>query len=207
VEHLQAAEMQVPKHAPTQSALEDAATALEERGREALDEAYVRAVSNPGDLEAQLTLMRELQSLGRVEDAVQLMQANDRRFENRAEWHAEFAVNLVLLNRVDEAVQRYHRSLSLAEDVNTMVELAMLLLERRRGDDLSEADRLSVAALKRDPESLVALVCRAEVLALGGNLAAAQTLYGRAIETLPRDDARRGPYIERAKALGLADGE
>jgi tetratricopeptide (TPR) repeat protein len=207
IEHAQAAEMQVAGHPPTQQAHAAAAAALAERHRAALDEAYATATSNPADLHAQLRLVRLLRDLGSVSEAHQLMESQDELFADRATWQAEFAVNLVLLNRVDEAVVRYRTSLALAEDSQTAVELAMLLLERRATEDLVAADRLSSLALALAPNSPHALACRAEVLAVQGQIGAAHVSYRKAISLLAPDDPRRQQFIERATALGLSGVE
>lgn len=204
IEHTQVAEMQAPGDEATKSAHEHIAAALEEENRQALNEAYLAAVKNPDDVLAHLQLALLLRDIGRVDESVQLMQANERRFAKSAGWHAELAINFVLLNRVDQAIAHYRQSLALEENAQTAVELAMLLLERRGRQDLQEADILSSLALRLATDAPHALVCRAEVLAQKGDLEEAQELYRRAIESTPRGDPRRRQFMERARAIGLS---
>jgi Tfp pilus assembly protein PilF len=83
----------------------------------------------------------------------------------------------------------------------------MLLLERRATEDLVAADRLSSLALALAPNSPHALACRAEVLAVQGQIGAAHVSYRKAISLLAPDDPRRQQFIERATALGLSGVE
>ena len=78
----------------------------------------------------------------------------------------------------------------------------MLRLERRQGSDLDRAEQLAAEALRQSPGLPEALVCRAELSALSGDLSAAAQYYRQAIASLEEADPRRRFWIERAKTLG-----
>ena len=78
----------------------------------------------------------------------------------------------------------------------------MLLLERREGNDLDEAWRLADRAAELAPQAPSVLVCRAELLALRGDLAGAVALYRQAIRALPPDSRQRRNLEARARTLG-----
>ena len=112
-------------------------------------------------------------------------------------------MTLVYLNERDQAIDRYRRCAALApDDADVIVELAMLLFERRENDDLAEAEQLVDRASEMAPGAPTVLVCRAELVALQGDLATAGELYRRAIEALPPGSNQRRVYQERASVLG-----
>jgi len=202
--HLRIAEMQVPGHAPTRAGLEQAAAKLMAGGAAAeLDRLRKAADAALEDMNAQLALARALRESGRTQEALDLLHDRESRFGDRPEWQAEYAVTLVYLDRRDDAVAHYRRALQLSpRSPQLMIELAMLLLERRAGSDLGDARKLATQAEQLAPRDPAVLACRAEVEALNGDVAAAVRLYERALELLPPSDPRRRMFEERAKALG-----
>ena len=112
-------------------------------------------------------------------------------------------MTLVYLNDRDSAIVRYLRAIELAPvDPQRMVEVAMLLLERRQGDDLDQAWELATRASRLAPGAPFVLICRAELLALRGDLQGAVAAYQEAIRTLSPDSDQRRTLEQRAKALG-----
>ncbi len=208
VRYLQTADMQAPGHPPTMRALQEASSRLAAKRSGELDRLRAVADREPPDLDAELAYVTALRNVGRLEDALRRQRDRDARFANRASWQHEFAVTLVLLNQVDEAIERYRKSLALAPDEpQRIVELAMLLLERRDDGDLQEAERLSARAGELAAEAPMVLACQAEVAAAGGDAARAVDLLRRAARKLPVGHPRRAALWERAKALGDTSGE
>jgi tetratricopeptide (TPR) repeat protein len=203
VREFQIADMQAPGHPPTQAALAELAQQLLE-GDETLPKLREAADASPNDVEAELRLVRHLRHLGLAGQALRRLEATEARFRDNPEFQAEHAVVLVYLDRRDEAIARYWRSLERDPDHGQrMVELAMLLLERRQGNDLDDAWRLSARALELAPDAPASLACRAELVAFRGDLPGAIELYRRAIAQLPPDTPQRRIFVERAQALGL----
>jgi len=201
--HLQIANMQVPGHAATVEAFQRARDVMAATVSQDLARLRQVAESQTGDAEVQLQLVRKLRDIGRATEARDHMRSHDDQFKDSAGWQAEFAVTLVFLNRRDEAIDRYRRAVLLDQNnPQVAVELAMLLVERRQGNDLVEAAALADAASRLAPGSSSVLVCRAELEALGGNIAGAQALYRDAIRALPADHPLRPVYQERLGVLG-----
>ncbi|MBU0718798.1 MAG: DUF1736 domain-containing protein [Planctomycetes bacterium] len=201
--HLQIANMQVPGHQPTMRALEIASQRLTERHEVELDYLLEGARERPDDVAAEAAVIAKLRELARMDDALARLTASEERFAADASWQAQYAVTLVYLNERDEAIERYRKCIELApDDEQVLVELAMLLLERRENDDLDQAGQLAQRAAQLAPEAPNVLVCRAELVALRGNLRAAVELYQRAMSKLPADSSLRRIYHERATALG-----
>jgi len=202
--HLQIADMQVPGHPPTAEALDLVRRLLTAQHEPELIALVEEADRKPGELQTQLALVRRLRELGHLEAARDRLRAGDHRFAREIAWQAEYAVTLVYLNERDAAIDRYRRCLVLDRDnVQLGIELAMLLLERRADKDLDEAWRLARRAAELAPGAPQVLVCRAELLALRGDLKAAAGLYRQAIDTLPHESEYRRRLEARATALGL----
>lgn len=202
VHYLTLASMQVPGHPPTEAALAEAGHALAVGDTEL---ARLRKVAEdqPDDLDSQLALVRRLRDLGLVREAVECFETARGRFAGRAAWHAEYAVTLVYANQRDAAIAHYGRAIDLdPNDPQGHIELAMLLIERRAGDDLDQATALADRALTLAPQAPVVLRCAAEIAALRGDLSAAVTLYRKAIALLPAGSSQRREFEERARALG-----
>jgi len=141
--------------------------------------------------------------LGRIREAIDRFQVSESRFWASALWQTEYAVTLVYLNDRDGAIVRYLRAIELApDDPQRMVEVAMLLLERRQKDDLDQAWELATRASRLAPGAPFVHICRAELLALRGDLRGAVAAYQEAIRALPPDSDRRRALEQRAKALG-----
>ena len=201
--HLQIANMQVPEHPPTVQALAFVSDKVCIQHDAEVQALRVEAEKNPLDAAAEVALIRKLVQLARTDEALARLRARQGQFGDSPGWQYEYAVTLVLLDRRDEAIARYARCLELAPtDVDLRVELASLLLERREGDDLDRAWELTARAMELAPEAPSVLGCRAELLALRGDLQAAGALYQRAIERLPPDSDAWRQFRERAAALG-----
>ncbi len=200
--HLQIADMQVPDHPPTAAALLQVSRQLVDADEE-LKRLMQQVGDSPEDVDAEIAMVRRLRELGLVTEALARLERRERRFADRVSWQTEYAVTLVYLNELDQAIERYRKCLELApDDSQLMVELCMLLLERRHGDDLDEAQRWAMRASTLAPGAPSVLACRAELLALRGDLATAAALYEQAIRALPPDSERRRVFEQRAKTLG-----
>ena len=203
VRHLQIADMQAPGHPPTAAALERASRELFLHEGEQLSRLAQTAAIRPDDVEAEVAVIRMMRELGRVRDALERLRSEESRFSASALWQSEYAVTLVYLNDRDGAIVRYLRAIELApDDPQRMVELAMLLLERRQHDDLEQAWDLATSASRLAPGAPFVLICRAELLALRGDLKGAVSAYQDAIRALPGDSDQRRALEERAKVLG-----
>ena len=201
--HLQIANMQVSGHGATVEVLQRARDAMAAVSSQDLVSLRRAAELRAGDAEVQLQLVRRLRDIGQVTEARDYMRSHDDQFRDNAGWQVEFAVTLVFLNRPDEAIDRYRRAVTLDHNnPQVAVELAMLLVERREGNDLAEATELADAASRIAPGLPSVLVCRAELEALSGNLAGARALYLDAIRGLPTDNPLRRVYQERLGVLG-----
>lgn len=203
VRHLQIADMQIPDHPPTQAALRHARAILLETRQSSLNTLHQEADSAPGDAEKEIALLRALREVGLLDDVLDRLRLQEPRFQGRADWQYEYAVTLVTANRLDEAVERYEQSLALDRaHPARLVELAMLRIERRQGDDLEHAAQMADEALRQAPGLPEALVCRAELLALSGDFSTAADHYRKAIASLEAADPRRRFWMQRAKTLG-----
>ncbi len=201
--HLQIADMHVPGHPPTVELLAYASERLRERHSRQLDDLEQRAEADPDDIDGQLALVRRLREVGRADESLAKLKQHDERFADSFEWQSEYAVVLVYLNLRDEAIQRYRRCLAIRPDATQLtIELAMLLVERREGPDLDEAQRLADRAAKLAPDATPVLICQAELRALKGDLRGAVRLYQRAIRALPLDSEQRRTLEHRARTLG-----
>ncbi len=199
---MQIADYQVPDHPPTAAALTQVSRQLAGQDED-LERLQQLAAEDPQSADAEIALVRRLRELGSVQQALSRLERHEPRFGDSAAWQAEYAVTLVYLNALDPAIQRYRKCLTLVpDDPQRAVELAMLLLERRSGEDLSEAWRWATHASKLAPSSPSVLACRAELLAQRGDLAAAIELYEKAIRSLPANSDQRRVFQQRARTLG-----
>jgi tetratricopeptide (TPR) repeat protein len=200
--HLRTAYMQVPDNPRTKDALTRTSRELSERD-EQLKILRRRAAENPDDLDAEIALLHRLHEIGLINEAELRLREHEHRFGNQPAWQAEYAVTLVYLNQPDFAIERYRKSLTLdPARPQWAVELAMLLLERRKEGDLDEAWRWADHAAALSPDAPVVLSCRAELLAIRGDLTAAIDHYERAIHNLPPGSEQRRLFEERARTLG-----
>ncbi len=203
VRHLQIADMQAPGHSPTVDGLTRASRELSRQEGEHLDQLKQTANDHPDDVEAEIAVIRKMRDLGRVHDAMDRFRAGEPRFASVVVWQTEYAVTLVYLNDRDGAIARYRLASGLApNDPQLMVELAMLLLERRQNDDLERAWGLAERASRLAPGATSVLVCRAELLAQRGDLHGAVEAYQEAIRSLPPDSDQRRVLEQRARAWG-----
>ncbi|MEK6675750.1 MAG: hypothetical protein AABZ47_08855 [Planctomycetota bacterium] len=201
--HLQIANMQVPHHPPTVELLDRAKDAWSNVHVEELHRLEEAARRDPGDLQRELMVVRKMRDLGDLEGAISRLAETEGQFQHRADWQAEYAVTTVYANRIDEAIEHYREALRLeARESRWAVELAMLLLERRNGDDLDHAWQWAIHASSLAPSDPAVLVCQAELLAFRGDLTGAIARYRQAIQLLPRDNGQRNVYEQRLKVLG-----
>lgn len=201
--HLQIAHMQIPGHPRTEQALERAQEQVVAGQRAELDALRRRAREQPDEQDAVLNLVRRLRELGLLDETARVLDEHDARFAPSADWQLESAVTLLYRNDLDGAIARYERAIALdADRADAMIELAMLLLERRTGDDVARAWTLAESAGQRAPDLPAVWVCKAELAALKGDMAAAGAYYRRAIAALPAGDPQRRIWEQRARALG-----
>jgi cytochrome c-type biogenesis protein CcmH/NrfG len=152
---------------------------------------------------AQVALIRRLRDLGLLSEALTLHRQGNESFASNALWHAEHAVTLVYMNRIDDAIDHYRRSLDLdPRSPQRTVELAMLLIERRGPEDIDDAQRWADHAFELAPEDPAVLACLAELAALRGDLPKAFTFYQQAIRKLPTDSPQRRAFEQRLAVLG-----
>jgi len=154
-------------------------------------------------VEAEVAVICKMRELGRVREAIGRFYASESRFSASALWQNEYAVTLVYLNDRDGAIVRYLRAIELTpDDPQPMVEVAMLLLERRQEVDLDQAWELATRATRLAPGAPFVLICRAELLAQRGDLQGAVAAYQEAIRSLPPGSDQRRALEQRARALG-----
>ncbi|MCH8148776.1 MAG: hypothetical protein IH987_12390 [Planctomycetes bacterium] len=202
LEHLQIADMQVPNHPPTVKLLEHVSRILSAHDTE-LAPLKRKVAEHPDDVKYEIALVRKLRELGLKKDALARLEKAGDRFENVLEWQVEYAVTLVYLNLRDDAIDHYYMALSMHQDKpQLLVELAMLLFERRHEGDLEEAWTLASRAESLAPRMAVVFVCKAEIVALRGNLKEAVRLYEQAIDLSPPGSEIRRNCTKRAAALG-----
>lgn len=201
--HLQIAEMHVPGDPATVAALDQARGALAGRGHHRLETLKRQAAERPGEVAAELAVVRALRDQGRIEEARARFEAREKALSRDPAWQAEYAITLVYLNEIDGAVGHYQCSVELdPSNPQPMVELAMLLRERGREGDLERAWEWSDRALELAPDAPSVLVCRAELHAARGEVREAIALYERALSLLPAHSPQRAIYEQRARALG-----
>ena len=151
-----------------------------------LDRLKRQVAEHPDNAEYEIALVRKLRELARKKDALRRLEQAGDRFEKVLEWQVEYAVTLAFLDRRDDAIGRYKKAVAIQPDsANLLVELAMLLLERRTEGDIEEAWSLAGRAESLAPHMAVVYVCKAELSAYGGDLNEAARLYDQAIGLLP----------------------
>jgi protein O-mannosyl-transferase len=201
--HLQIADMQAPNDPETQRALAEASNQLRLAAGPQLKALEQAARENPNNMAAQLAYVRMLRSLGLTADALKELELGKVHFADDSEWMSEWATTLVYLDRRDDAIEKYRRALELeANNAQLMVELGMLLLERRAGSDIENADRMVRRGLELQPESAKFHAALGEVLAVKGDIVSARKCFRRAFELSQpgSDDTRR--LAERLRTLG-----
>jgi len=203
VEHLQIAAMQAPGHEPTEKLLADVSAKLAAQRLPTLEPLRVSAETPPYRIEAAVAWIRAARAAGQLEVAFAYLKEHDADFQNEPVWQYEYAVTLVLLDRVDDAIARYRRAIDLRpDDVQWLVETSMLLLEQQR---VAEAERLARRAAKLAPDAPRVLACQAEIAVQRGDVTRAVTLFKKAVAGLPKNAPLRRVFIERAKVLGATD--
>lgn len=207
--HLQIADMQIPGHPATQAALRTARDAIRAKTEPELEPlrraADFAAATSPDatDPSTEIALIRALRETGRLEEALRRFEQTTQRYDRSANWHYERAVTLVTANRLDEAIAAYERSAELDPmPAAPRIEQAMLRLERRAAGDLERTAQLVEQVLQQAPDLPEALVCRAELAALRGDLSSAARDYAQALSTLDPTDPRRPFWTQRARTLG-----
>jgi len=203
VEHLQIAAMQAPGHGPTEKLLAEASAKLAAQQLPTLEPLRVAAETRPYRIEAAVKWIQAARAAGQLEVVMAYLKEHDADFQKQAIWQYEYAVTLVLLDRVDEAIARYRRAIKLRpDDVQWMVEASMLLLEQQR---IADAEALAQRAAKVAPNAPRVLACQAEIAVQRGDVTRAVALLKRAVAGLPKDEPLRRVFVERAKALGATD--
>lgn len=201
--HLQIANIQAPNHRVTLEGLEIASRRVAEASTKELEELRSAADQNPDDMESQLGLIRKLREMNLVTETMERLQQGDGRFAQSAAWQQEYGVTLVYFDRRDEAAGRYARAMALApNDAKLMIEYAMLLLDRRKGDDLTKAREIANRASQLSTSEPTVFVCLAELAVLDGNVEAAIEGYRKAIRLLPASASQRVLFEQRLRALG-----
>ncbi len=202
--HLQIANMQVPGDPETVRDLNKISGLMLESQSQVLESLRRNADENPDNLNAELRLVKKLRELNQFDKLIERLNLKEMAFSQHAQWQHEYAVTHVYLDQRDQAIDRYLKAISLDNtNVQRMIELAMLLLERREHDDLEQAWQLTIKAKAIDPQAAQILVCQAELLALQGEFSQAHQLYLEAIRAMPEGSAIRRIYEQRAKALGM----
>jgi tetratricopeptide (TPR) repeat protein len=202
LEHLQIADVQIPGHPSTRRALAEARAALAPAFDLRIAEAQRAVAQNPDDLQAWSSLADVLTESGRPDAAVERLQDAEPRFAGQAAYQHRLAVALVMANRRDEGVARYRRAIELEpDDPIRLVELAMLLLDRRADGDLEDARRLADCAEQLAPDAVPVRVCRAELLILDSRRAEAGALYRQIAAQLPDDSDFKRACLLKADAL------
>jgi len=190
LEHLQAADLQAPGHPPTRRALDEVRRRLAARGSDVVQAARRAAAENAADLDALLRLADKLAAVGALDEAAQRLADAEPRFADRPAFQHRYAVALVMAGRRDAAVERYRAALALdPDDPTLLVELAMLLLDRRGPGDLDQARRLAERASATAPQGVEVRMCRAELLILEGRRREAAALYRALQQDLPEGGA------------------
>lgn len=203
MKHLRIAEMQAPGHAGTRRALATVADRLSAAAFTQIRD-FEASVSQEGsDPDSQMAAIRMLRELGRTEQALALLQQHASRFPQHADGAYETAVTLVYLNRRDDAIEAYRRAIELRPAPQTMVELGMLLFERREGEDVKEARSLVEAAIARQPGTPPFHAAMGEILSLQGDRAGAQKSFRKAVELTDPGSEYARVLNERMKTLGL----
>ena len=203
IEHLQFANAKQPGYPRTERALERARQLAITQSAPKIERLREAADADPSNVEKELRLINQLRESGWPDDALSRLRQREAMFQSSAEWQAEYAVTLVLLNQVDEAVAHYERSVELSpNESQRIVELAMLLLERRHPGDLDRAGQLCGRAQSLAPMSPPVISCQAEVLLARGDVQGARALYQRVIDALPVGSRSRLLYEGRARSLG-----
>jgi tetratricopeptide (TPR) repeat protein len=197
------AQMQFPGHPDTRAALRILGDRLASWGQVALAELKQAADDRPRDLEAELRYVRKLLELARHREALARLEATEKRFADRAAWQQQYGAVLLYSGNKDGAIGRYRKALRLAtEDVSLYVDLAALLMEREKGNDLTEARDLLERAHLLTPDEPNISVLRAELLALEGDIFGALAVYRELLQSLPADHPQRRLWETRAKVLG-----
>jgi len=205
VKHLQIASMQAPGHGPTAALIAEASAKLAAQRQPALEPLRVAAERAPYRIEAATRWITALREAGRLDTALAYLQEHDAHFREQAVWHYEYAVTLVLRDRVDDAIERYRRAIELDPDrLQWLVEAAMLLLESGR---TAQAETLAARAASLAPDAPRVLACRAEIAVLHGDPVEAVRLLEKAVGALPTGHPTRRVFVERARALGARDVE
>ncbi|MCH8253238.1 MAG: hypothetical protein IID36_12370 [Planctomycetes bacterium] len=202
--HLQIANMQIPGHARTVRALAEARKAVFQTLSAELDRLIEIADAAPDDVAAEIAVIQILRDeLGRGEDVLARLGDREAHFAGHVAWQYEYAVSLQVFGRPDEAILRYRTCLELDEgNGKLLVELAGLLMNRARGDDLETAWDLAARAAELAPDAPNVLICQAELLALRGDLAEAVKVYRRAARAFEPGSKVRRTLDERIRALG-----
>lgn len=199
----QIADMQAPGDPQTKAALAEAARAMETQAASKLAELRRNAGEHRQDVEAQLELVRLLRSIGRVPDALELLENGNDAFGSRADWLAEWAITLVYLDRRDDAIEKYGQAIARSpENGQLMVELAMLLIERRGAGDVARAHALTEKAVAGTPRAANVHAAMAEILAIEGDIARGRQELRTAIQLAPAGSEYQRMLIEREKSLG-----
>jgi predicted Zn-dependent protease len=147
-------------------------------------------------------LADELAAVGKLEEAADRLAQVEARFADSPAFQHRLAVALVMANRRDQGVARYRRACELdPENAIVLVELAMLLLDRRADGDLVDARTFADRAHALAPNAIQVRLCRAELFALANQTAEAATLYRSIAADLPDNSELKQTCLLRAEWL------
>ncbi|UCG15609.1 MAG: tetratricopeptide repeat protein [Phycisphaerales bacterium] len=202
LKHLMTADAQLPAHPRTLELLRQARSVIAARSAIALGELERQVAADPDRLDPLLALADRLMEAGRPADAVDRLRQAESRFAAESRYWHRLAVVAVTAGQQEEGAAYYRRAIERGPDnAVLLVELAMLLLDRRAEGDMAEARSLIDCAARLAPDHIQVRIARAEVLVLEGRRIQAARLYRAIANSLPEGSEQRQRYQLRADFL------